>query len=128
MNKYEKYDYNIWSQSPDEVCVTAYRLKPLDLFDPITGAEYTTNTEIYTTKRIANNPANEKAVLYLLNLGLTLKYVLGDDLDPDGHDMWGISYHDLLAAESPEIVREMLEKLPDYDLSYTRLVSKSASA
>ena len=128
MNKYEKYDYNIWSQSPDEVCVTAYRLKPLDLFDPITGAEYTTNYEIYTTKRIANNPANEKAVLYLLNLGLTLKYVLGEEYDPDGHDMWGVSYHDLLAAESPEIIREMLERLPDYDLRETRLVSKPASA
>ena len=128
MNKYEKYDYNIWSQSPDEICVTAYRLKPLDLFDPITGAEYQTNYSVYTTKRIEYNLENKEAVLYLVNLGLGIKYTPDEGLELAGHDVWGISYHDLLAAESPEVIRTMVENLGDYELPETRLVSKPASA
>jgi hypothetical protein len=127
MNKYEKYDYNIWSQSPYEVCVTAYRQKPLDLIDPISGAEYETDTEVYTTERIVNSTENMKAVLYLMNIGMENKYVLVDEYDPEGHDMW-VSHHDLVSRKAPEVIREMLKRLPDYSLRKTRLVSKSAGA
>ena len=122
MKTYEKYDYNIWSQSNDEICVTAYRLKPLDLFDPRTGAEFTTNTEIYTTKRLPNTPENADAVRYLLKLGLGDELTDQDDLDTDEYDAW-VSYEDLLDYRSHAIFRAMVLDLPDYELRETRLVS-----
>lgn len=123
MKNYEKYDYNIWSQNSDEICVTAYRRKPLDLFDPRTGAEFVTNYEIYTTKRLPNTPENYEAVMYLLNVGLAEEYVADDLPETDGHDMWGVSYEDLLDYRSHAIFRAMVLDLPDYELRETRLVS-----
>jgi hypothetical protein len=97
------YDLNVWSQNPDELCLTAYEWEATP-----DGKDLQTNTEKFYTIRFAG----------LENL-IEIEFLMGDlwlnSYPLTDHDTW-VDLSEVYNENTPQTIRDFLENLPSYTI------------
>ena len=95
------YDLNVWSQAPNELCLTAHEWEATP-----DGKDLQTNTEKYHTIRFVG----------LENLS-NIEFLMGDlwlnSYPLTDYDTW-VDLEEIYNDNTPPAIREFLENLPDY--------------
>ena len=97
------YDLNVWSQNPNELCLTAYEWEATP-----DGYDLQTNTEKFHTIRFVG----------LENLS-NIEFLMGDlwlnSYPLTDYDTW-IDLSEIYNENTPPAIREFLENLPPYQI------------
>jgi hypothetical protein len=104
------YDLNIWSQAPNELCLTAYEweLAP-------NGELQTNNNKWHTISFIGIDHLKE--IEFLMNDLWVNSYPLTD------HDEWK-DLDELYNSNTPTAIRQFLESLPFYEVPAIALTER----
>lgn len=100
---YKWYDYNVWSQCPNELCLTAYEWE----YDP-KWEQLQTNTRKFHTIRFVGLESLAEIEFLTGEMWLN-SYPLTD------YDTWA-DYIDLYTDKTPKTIKDFLEGLPAYDV------------
>ena len=101
----EKYDYNIWSNSDDVLYLTAY--------EQFYNAEGDINTDFskFHNLTIPNIPENYLVIVWLTSF--SDEGFMPDELTD--YDNW-VGSDDLTGEDVPNIIRNWVQLLPDFNL------------